>query len=661
MNRDKLKLFVAAGLVGSAASVSFAQPYVLNITGATLLENYVIAPASTNDYIDVDGNGTSGRLGNGIQQLAPAVSGAGAPVFAAGTHWLVQYRNIGSIAGLNELVRTGRTWITSDWTDLNGIPGTNNTTTKAFYNRTQFINNNALVAGTFGDTANPGAFAWRSPMVADGQPRTAVFGHIAGQGLHADIAVCDVPALWGLIAPGGAPDFNRTPGLGGYGDNPRTAVAPDGTTPSGNISAKMVNASTVNLFNPANPGAANADTLFDNPLAFAPVGTFTNIGTGIQQIEQSNIRHLLATGRLVSGENLTIVTRDAGSGTRNGHNNSVGLDPSWGVGENVGAENSNTPAELVGDAYLPSNKTGSSNVERTLRNTRLGIGYTGAERFVNSGLNGANYRLELLAVRNDLVGGTAYSRPTVTTVFDNGPDGWIIGGPASLITFGDPKAEPVSAGGQGLTTPRMRNPQAATYLNNFRQSVDNFSSVPNDPANVGMPGEYAATQFVLLAGIDRLQDQSNPLNLVPNPALNQTLQDTLKSISVYANAAFQSFNTAENGRVPERRQATTGFAGSYSDNRNATYVNQAGVNVSYGTQVTARNKIAGDFDNDGLRNVNDAAGMIAAWRDRAGLGSWDGVGTNGGASDTSAVIEMLGDFNNDGNFDSKDVRYFADG
>ncbi|MDP1662711.1 MAG: hypothetical protein Q8L55_12425, partial [Phycisphaerales bacterium] len=642
MNSKTLALASAAGMAMAVCGVAFAQPGIVNISGATLLESFVTAPASTNDFIDVDGDGTAGIFANGIDQLAPVISGAGTPVYAAGTRWLVHYRNIGSISGLNELVRTGRTWVTTDWADLNGIPATNNTTTKAFYNRTQFINNNATVAGTFFDTANPGALAWRTAIVGDNVPRIASFGHTAGQGLHTDIAVADVPALWGFITPNGTARFDRKPGQPGYGDNPRTATNPNGTTPgSGNISARLVVASSINLYDGV-PANANANTLFDNPLAFAPVATLTNIGTGKQQIEQSDVRHILTTGRLMSGENLTIVTRDAGSGTRNGHNNSFGVDPSWGNGENVGAENSNTPSELVGNAYLPSNKTGSSNVERTLRNTRLGFGYTGAERFVSAGLNGANFRLELLAIQNDLLGGTVYSRPTVTTVFDNGPDGWIIGGPASLITFGDPKAEPVAAGGTGAATPRVRNSDAAAYLNNLRQSIDNFASVPADPANFGMPGEFAATQFILLAGIDRLQSQTDPLDLQPNAGLNQALQDSLKSISIYANAAFQSFNATETGRVPERRQASTGFAGNYNDGRNASYVNQAGVNVSYGTQVPARNKIAGDFDNNGVRNVNDAAGLVAAWRDRQGLGAWDGVGVNGGVSDTSAVIELLG-------------------
>ena len=52
-NRMSLAILVAAGTCLSVGQAVLAQQ-VINISGATLLENYVKAPASTNDFIDVD-------------------------------------------------------------------------------------------------------------------------------------------------------------------------------------------------------------------------------------------------------------------------------------------------------------------------------------------------------------------------------------------------------------------------------------------------------------------------------------------------------------------------------------------------------------------------------------------------------------------------------
>jgi hypothetical protein len=99
-----------------------------------------------------------------------------------------------------------------------------------------------------------------------------------------------------------------------------------------------------------------------------------------------------------------------------------------------------------------------------------------------------------------------------------------------------------------------------------------------------------------------------------------------------------------------------------------------------------RNKIAGDFDGNGLRNINDTSEMLRAWIQRnggpawsapAGTGAAQSAGGIAGAPGSDASIELLGDFDGDGNFgrrwtspttpsatlvaDFSDVRYFADG
>ncbi|MEZ6163778.1 MAG: hypothetical protein R3B67_05005 [Phycisphaerales bacterium] len=74
-------------------------------------------------------------------------------------------------------------------------------------------------------------------------------------------------------------------------------------------------------------------TIFDTPVTMTPVAALINFGVGLRQIEMSDLRHLNAAGRRINGENLMVVTRDSGSGTRNAFMNGICLDPSWGVGE----------------------------------------------------------------------------------------------------------------------------------------------------------------------------------------------------------------------------------------------------------------------------------------------------------------------------------------
>ena len=47
-----LAIVAAAGCAASA----YAQPTLVNLSGATLLENFLSRPASTNDWLDCDGD-----------------------------------------------------------------------------------------------------------------------------------------------------------------------------------------------------------------------------------------------------------------------------------------------------------------------------------------------------------------------------------------------------------------------------------------------------------------------------------------------------------------------------------------------------------------------------------------------------------------------------
>ncbi|MDX2117070.1 MAG: EF-hand domain-containing protein [Planctomycetota bacterium] len=659
-----LLLLAAAGLVGGLTSVAAAQPYLINISGATLLENFIKSAGSTNDFLDLDGDGNCGPCNGVVDQLAPF----GLNPFPASGRWIVQYRVVGSVNGFIELTKFGSTFVTTDSTDTNGLTSVG--ATLAYHNRQLYINAGALLTGgaNIGNFGNPGGAPVRSDTTTLSATYAANPTPSAG-GIRIDIAPLDVPSRWAVRNTTGSPDLDQTPGALGYGNNPRKSVNRDGgTTGFGNLGASLPDLNGRNLFDPSNPGAADSNTLFDQPLAWAPIVPMTNLGTGITQLKMSEVRHLFATGRLASGENLHAITRDVGSGTRNAFNNTTGLDPSWGVGDNVGGLSTLAVNNNLGPQFTPTNKGGNSGVENTVFNSRLGIGYVGAERGVaGAWLTGSNPRAEILAVQNDLYGGTQFRRPTIDAVLDNDANGYVIGGPAALVTIGDPRAEPVARGGDNNGRPKMRNPYAAEYLNNLRKSTEAFVAVPGGLDSEFMPGEVLATILILSEALDNAHSFTNPTQLIPTPAFNLSLQNYIRSNNVLANSVYQNFNLSATGRSPIR---TTGI--TYSDGvvNGANYISQSGAAITYNTALSLRNKIAGDFNGDGKRDINDASEMLKAFRQRNGGPTWSAPNGTGlaqsaggiaGAPGTDACIEILGDFDGNGSFNVADIRYWADG
>jgi hypothetical protein len=660
MKRSNVLMLAALGLVGSVAGLANAQPYAITLSGATLLENFLKAPASTNEFIDINGNTVL------KEQLAPTWTPAGG--FNANQWWVTGYRAVGSVNGFQELVDFGDVFVTT----VDGVDLKSTVASKAFAGTVQYINNGASSNAAYFNAQNPGALPNRAANNVTFIATTSPVGTPSVGGISVDIAPIDVPARWAVFVNGGTPVFTALPGSLGYGNNPRIPLNKDGTnSPFNNLLADLKDK---NLFNPANPGAANNKTLFDTPIALAPVAALTNLGTGLQQIDKSDLRHLFATGRTKDGVNYVAVTRDAGSGTRNAFNNATCIDPSWGVGDNVGNLNVAADASKLGPDYLPNNKGGSGQMENTTISTRLGIGYSGAER----GATGSSAwltlgRLEVLGVRNDLAGGTIFARPTLSNILNNDNNGYSIAGPFSFVTLGNPKSAPINKGGNGSTLPAMKNVEAAAYLNNITLSVASTTANPTGPENLFTPGEFLLTQFILTAATNNVPDATNPCNLIPNPSFNQFLKDfTLASSNVLKNPAYATFGTVTlDGLVPDRKASTV-----YSDNNSGgNFVLQDGTTATYLTVLNSRNRIAGDFDGNGVRTLADAVEMIKAWNSRNGGPAWvapNGTGPINGAPGAKASIEILGDFNSDGNFgrrlvsgnfvaDTADVRYWADG
>ncbi len=661
---QKMSLLITA--CGAATSVAHAQPFGVNGSGATLLEALFSAPANTLDFIDADGDGVT------QEQLAPFDS---IPPFLSSQHWQFTYRVTGSGNGFAEMRDWGTIFATDPDLSASNLTFNSDEADAAYFNTQLFIA--AGVTQGAADNDNPGATPFRT--LTDGSYAITTLEGV-GTGVQIDFSALDVPVAWFVLNDTGAPVFNRVPGAPGYGNNPRNAVDPDGFEISqGNKLKTLVSPNGI-TFN-TNVNNPNEFTIFDTPVTLTPVAAPVNFGVGLQQIEMSDLRHLNATGRRLSGENLMVITRDSGSGTRNAFMNGICLDPSWGVGENIGPKTSSSVNDRAGPNFQPSNKGGSSRMEATVKNSRLAVGHTGAERGESSGWL-VDGELELLAVRSDLKGGTVFARPTIENVVDGGIDGYNIQGLGGIATIGDPLSAPANLGGWGWDASEvgpnpspiqpMRNPQAAAYVNNITRSVDAVSAVPSDPANAFSPGEFLAIQFVLPATSFNVP-QTNPeasepcIPIVPNARRNDVLTQFVLNdpFNVLALSDYASYNTQSGGIVPTRT-----FGVVYSDgvSNGDHYESIDGTRIDYGAFIgdidfdtimdNDRNKIAGDFDGDGARTPSDVADMIAAYNFRHAGGAWLGGSVN---PDGRACPEILGDFDADGNFDMTDVRYWADG
>jgi hypothetical protein len=655
MNR-KNQICVLLAACGGIAGTALAQPYVVSGSGATLQESFFRAVASTNDFIDADGDGTAGSLGSFFpDQLAPEGSGLSTPPFT-NAFFLFHYRLRGSGNGIAELDARGTTFATSN-TDL------------AIADSSIWQRQNLILSGVLqgiGSTTNPGGVPFKA-FTSGPNAYKADASNAATSGIQIDLATSDVPIAWFQTITGTSGPI-RVPGAAGYGNNAR--VSTDKTGAPVSTGHKLRNLSNLNT----NVASPDANTVYDFPIAIVPVAAYVNYGVGMSEIEMSDLRSLFATGRRLGGENLMAITRDSGSGTRNAFANGIGLDPSYCVGENVGLRADNSAEDRLGPIFIPSNKNGSSRVDGATRNHRLAVGQSGAERYLSSSsLN--NGQVDMLAVRADIKGGTVFARPTIDAILDGGVNGYNIIGPATYATVGNPFSAPASLGGSGWdindgpsSGPAPRNPGVSAYMNNILRSIAAFVSVPGGSDTEFMPGEWLAQNFLLTAAPDRVpQTNPNPAAQFIPPVVNATQNINVRNfaandpLQLFADPAFASFNTSSAGRVPAR---TTLSSGTYSDGSTSAYIDQAGNTYAASGAVTlpARNKIAGDFDGDGVRSLADATGLVAAWRQRNGGPAWvapDGI--YGAGAGSTAIIEVLGDFDGDGNFNAADVRYWADG
>lgn len=689
----------------------------INISGATLFVDFFNTPSSTNDFINANGNM--------IPRPGPCndmIAGAGfydsdcdgfqdsidqlAPTFVCPTwsgYWLFQYRSVGSVEGFGEFV---------DFQTVGVLP-------RAIPSERGIINGRRFA--NLGVVQNIGCSV--NDCDTDGSISNDSGTPVCPESV--DAASTDVRTSWVVRAGSNTNGrWDRKPTENGYGFGLRPSTTGFLSqlesltrTPVGGGAPVSLNTDTTN---------PNSKTVYDTLIAWSPVAPIANPGTGIVNINYTQLQHLMVSGRMPSGENLVGQCRDVGSGTRNAWANSLGIDPAWCNGDNVGTRINDALFAQVGPACQPTHCGGSGISESAVQNWRLAIGFTGLTGASRAASDAQAGLYEVLNVCKDIdgdgngqpdsdctpsscfpafgggcqgppnfdaslvqddaaAGNNGFVRPTISTVLDNADPrcGYQIGGEQTLSTVGDPES-----GRNGNVHPAMTNLNARNYIRNITDSIQSFDGNPNSNANFNMPGELLATSFFLTAGVDGLPVNNNPTHLGAHAAtFNQSVQDYARCFNgLQIGQDTPGFGaTTVAGRVPQRRASGTpsGFSVTYSDgSSNGRYTDAAGgFTITSSTRLNHRNRVSGDFNYDMKRDWNDIDLLVKALCQPRRFQADEvaappavpagamplppGQTYNGGISGPNGgnyvIPEILGDFNGDGNFNTEDGRYFADG
>ncbi|MCB9851748.1 MAG: hypothetical protein H6819_01530 [Phycisphaerales bacterium] len=691
------------------------------IAGATLFADFFGLRATTNDFVNVDGDTIpcSGAPFKDFADVNCIGSSTGvdqlAPDYFCGLNWhgcwLAQYRSVGSGNGFKEFVNYQLTgalpkdipaeagilnrarWAEageyvdlascmancfspeSDTGDMNGDTFTDGRDIELWI--TACLSEDGVPAGMTikGDVDGDEIITIDGDL--DGFVSCILSGGCAGASEPGtpycysaiDAANLDVPSRW-FVTLAGEGAWNKKPTTTGYGNNTRGAAD---TGYSNKLASLSAGGDSMN-FN-ASP---DANTIYDTIFAYSPVASIANQGTGYENVTYTEIQYMLVTGRNANGENIQACTRDSGSGTRNGFTNSVGVDPSWGAGDNLAPLKRNGSGDRarenqetnVGYNTYTANCGGSSIMENAVRHHRLGVGYTGLLGGSRAASDAVSGIYEILNVKKDIAGGVNFVRPSVEAVINNDDvdNGFSIGGGQTLVTRGDPKQMNPAA------PDYMDNRALAAYVNNITDSIDTFVANSGALPQFNMPADQLTTTFILPQAVNAISPLDDPTVYVSNAVgFNAGVSAATLVSQATVIPAFGSVKP--NGNVPVRNAIGTipanrgpfEFAepAAYSDGSTtgAYRAFDGSLSLTGGTQLGPRMHIQGDFNVNGMRDLGDIAPLIAAVADPAGFQSND-ITTNAipnVAPINFIVPEILGDFDGNGDLDKEDVRYFADG
>ncbi|MCG3125226.1 MAG: hypothetical protein CHACPFDD_00042 [Phycisphaerae bacterium] len=731
------RLMLGAVAIAALAAPARAQLHQVNGAGATLFVDFFRQPAATNDFIDCDGDGTFGPIdtdSDGTPDDADQLANPDYPKLSGDTWWIFQYRSVGSIEGYNEFVDyqlcgnlpesipserglintndfavTGVvTWVApppscTDDTDGDGTP--NGSGTPVCPETIDFANTDvetAWATQSGGGSGDDGAWD-RKPRIAGYGLNAAVSNGTASQSGQDNLL-----ASLSRNCPCVPCDTNCDGSINGFDVDPFVALLTGGGSPCSPCAGDVNGDGSVNGFDidglvgaltgsfdcdtstlNTNVGSPNSRTVFDTYFAFSPVAILSNRGVNYTSLTYSNMQHLWVTGRGETGENLAVAARDVGSGTRNAHDNSLGIDPSWGVGDHVGKRINSTTLTNLGVGHQVSNCGGSSVMENAVQQRRLAIGYTGlvgSSRAVEDARAG---RYEIVDVVKNVdcdgdgtIDGASAVRPKLTTVVHNSdPDtGYQIGGVQTIATVGNPNANRDPGDPLHQTGPLVDNEHAAALINNIISSLHNFEDNPSLATSDKMPAELFAKTFFATTGVDGLPDSDEPCSYLPNADVDGSVQAFILANNVLATNDTPNFGSiVPAGKVPVRNPNPDfngdGTIDGYNDGSlsGSSYEYWEGATkrtINGGQNLSNRNRCQGDFNADGARSTADIPKLMSAVKlctdgidDNENLyvdASYT-AGSVGNQTVDVIVLWVMGDLNGDGNFDAEDVRYFADG
>lgn len=474
--KTRFLIAMVAAVMISAVGVANAQQdeQVINISGATLFSAFFNQTASVNDFIHVDSDGyhTYG-LGNrdvlfDVSDPIPTVNGTDTfrPQISGRNErwWIYQYRGHGSGNGLAELVNYwdgGAPAYPDSGSYLDLTPG-------AAGDGEAVVNTQPMGGTYFAPAAAPAVQYFGSNSTGPNDPMVWDSNKV-----RVDMGIMDVPTTW-FVTVDGAGNWNAAPRTSngptvGYGNNPLQSLpkfVADGYGTDGYLEKKdgvLGDADSVGnklksltpVQGPTlNTGGAGTDPnyqIFDTKLVAVNIGYVANPGAAIDStpgdgaadnnIKKSELQHMYAAGRMPSGENLMAISRDSGSGTRNAAMNSIGVDPSWGRGENIGPKEKHKKSNKIGPFYDPSNINSSSRMRDRISEARLAVGYNAFSG--KAGPPSLDGRQELLSVMNDFGGGTEYVTPIMMLPNEH-PS---LSGYSNSSLSWDKTADPASNGG----------------------------------------------------------------------------------------------------------------------------------------------------------------------------------------------------------------------
>ena len=657
MLRRVLCTTIAFGLVAAPAAADGPDRTgqvtgQVNISGATLFLGFMQAPNSCYDWINVDNDFTAHTPpvamkgyydGDGDGEPDSVDRLWGGPPYNAptGASWSYNYRGTGSGNGLAEL---------RDY---------------------------------HCDGVNSWAYDPPDGGIRNGVPYTAYW---TGQ-TSVDMAVMDVPIghITQNTSPGTA-NWRRTPCEGGYGQNPI----------GGKCDGKSNTLKDLECLDPLHTPDNEANWTYDHRLAWVPITFIHNAGVGPiaeltpagapcdccssrvgtgrfsslpdDKIKQSELIWAFTTGRMPTGENLNVATRDSGSGTRNGSMNSIGVDPSWGAGDNYGPKIESSSNDKLGPQHQWSNLGGSSRMEGVVQNNRLAIGYTGLVGGSRSAADQAAGKYEMFNLMMDLQGGDTYVRPDVQSVMNTGDvnEGWRVGGFETLTTVGNPLSGRVdyNADGDyndpgetfaGESGPQMTNKAAEDWMRNLMQSIADFDPSNVAPEDYFSSAEYLYTNFFLPNALQYMPDNCDPQSWGLNPNFNPAALTYTASTSTLT-VNFPYVNPAPYGRVPTREPGGdyVTLDGTVLGEGSALTVLAQGTPIcGIGAQYAIANRIQLDFDMNGCRTPADIEGLAQA---AAILNGDKAYGDAGITLNGKLSLDMMADVNMNGTFDADDVR-----